>query len=135
MSDNSSSLTCHASSKFCVAAAGFKPNDVEWAKFFSEGYATPTLHILGTNDIIMPPKRAQTLVDVSANRRVVTHDGGHFVPSKAAWRNFLRDYLKEPFGNVLPPPMSEDASSLASSLSGTPVSSQPASGTVTPSNL
>lgn len=117
---------------FCVAVSGFKPKDAHWEQFFSPDYTTPTLHVLGLNDVIIPPERVRTLIDVSAHKRVVTHDGGHFVPSKANWRNFLRDYLKNPLGDVPAPPASDEANTVASSLSGTPVTSAPASGRVSP---
>ena len=43
---------------------------------------------------------------------------GHFVPSKANWRNFLKAYLKDPLGDVPSP--------------GPAAGSQPASGAATP---
>ena len=39
-------------------------------------YGTHTLHVLGRNDVIVVAERAQTLLDVSANKRVEYHDGG-----------------------------------------------------------
>ncbi|EJD08107.1 FSH1-domain-containing protein [Fomitiporia mediterranea MF3/22] len=115
----------HPAFKFCVAVSGFKPNDPHWSRFFIPDYATPTLHIFGINDVIIPLERVRTLIDVSAHRVVATHDGGHFVPSKAPWRNFLRDYLKDPLGDVPVPPASDEASSIASlvasGLTGVPL--------------
>ncbi len=47
------------------------------------------------------------------------HDvSGHFIPSKANWRNFVKAYLKDPLGEIPSP--------------GPATASQPASGTATP---
>jgi hypothetical protein len=128
-------------SAFCVAVAGFKPNSPFAQSTFMDGYSTPTLHVIGRTDVIVVEERAKTLLDVSLNKRVEYHDGGmhllwgsflealsltcligHFVPSKANWRAFFRDYL-------LKAPMdSEDVPS----PSAIAASSQPASGTATP---
>ncbi|KAI5123800.1 hypothetical protein M0805_009095 [Coniferiporia weirii] len=124
----------HPPFKFCVAVSGFKPLDARWAQFFSPDFTTPTLHVLGLNDVVVVPERSRSLVGVSANGRVVTHDGGHFVPSKLSWRNFFRDYLDDPLGDVPAPPVSSGTASAISSLAGTPVSSAPGSGAATPVN-
>lgn len=135
-------LTNPAFRKFCIAACGFKLLDPDWAEIFMPSYSTPTLHVIGTNDVIVTSERSQSLLDVSASKRVVKHDGGqhllcyisassddrclgHFVPSKASWRNFFRDYLQDPFGDVPAPPFGSDGVESAPS-------SVPASGTVTP---
>jgi hypothetical protein len=45
---------------------------------------------------------------------------GHFVPSKAVWRKFLREYMMDPFADIPSP--------------GPSNSSVPGSGEVTPTN-
>ncbi|EJF61922.1 serine hydrolase FSH [Dichomitus squalens] len=108
----------HPPFTFCIAAAGFRPVSPLCDAIFLPSYSTQTLHILGRTDVIVVEERSKTLLDVSANKRVEWHDGGHFVPSKANWRNFLKAYLKDPLGDV--PSPSPGAVS------------QPASGTATP---
>ncbi|KAI0755480.1 serine hydrolase FSH [Fomes fomentarius] len=108
----------HPPLTFCVSAAGFRPYSPLCDSIFLPTYSTPTLHILGRTDVIVVEERSKTLLDVSSNKRVEYHDGGHFVPSKANWRNFLKAYLKDPLGDVPSPT--------------TPAGSQPASGTATP---
>jgi hypothetical protein len=100
-----------------VAVAGFRaPGDLASA-IFECGYSTPTLHVLGKNDIIVIEERARTLTDVSNVKRIVEHDGGwhhatsiyrtlkhtlilisvgHFVPSKGSWRKFFNEFFKHP---------------------------------------
>jgi hypothetical protein len=74
--------------------------------------------VVGLNDTIVTPERSQTLIRVCDDARVEKHDGseylaphthpsdgsltrlrlqspisGHFVPSKANWKNFFVAYL------------------------------------------
>ncbi|KAG8988358.1 hypothetical protein FRB90_002801 [Tulasnella sp. 427] len=81
--------------KFGIFVGGFKPVPPPLAAVFSEGpVTTPTLHVIGRNDVIVYAPRSQTLIDACQSPRVEQHDGGHFVPSAAPWRNFFRDYIK-----------------------------------------
>lgn len=50
----------------------------------------PVLHVLGDNDVVVTPERSQSLINATLNRRVEHHTGGHFTPSKASWRHFLK---------------------------------------------
>ncbi|KAG2159191.1 serine hydrolase FSH [Suillus bovinus] len=93
----------HPPFKFCVAVSGFKAPGSLSAEIFGTSYSTPTLHVLGRNDVIVIEERSKRLLDLSQNKRLEEHDGGHFVPSKANWRNFFRNYLTDPLG-VIPSP-------------------------------
>jgi len=108
----------HPPLRFCVAVSGFKVAGPLSAAVFSEGYETPTLHVLGKNDILVIEERSRVLINVSKSKRVEMHDGGHFVPSKASWRTFLKAYMLSPTGDVPSP--------------GLTSASQPGSGAVTP---
>ncbi|KIJ66049.1 hypothetical protein HYDPIDRAFT_27248 [Hydnomerulius pinastri MD-312] len=108
----------HPPLQFCVAVSGFKVNDPISNEIYGQSYATPTLHVIGKTDVIVVEERSKVLLDLSANPRVEEHEGGHFVPSKANWRNFLREYIRDPLGKV-PSPSPGGAS-------------QPGSGIVTP---
>lgn len=83
----------HPPLQFCVLVSGFKPVDKEIGQLFGVPLKTPSLHVLGRNDVIVSLERGKTLVDVCENPRVEEHEGGHFVPSKASWRNFFKEYL------------------------------------------
>lgn len=93
----------HPPFKFCVAVSGFKAPGSLSAEIFGTSYSTPTLHVLGRNDVIVIEERSKGLLDLSQNKRLEEHDGGHFVPSKANWREFMRNYLTNPLG-VIPSP-------------------------------
>ncbi|KAL5531977.1 FSH3_2 [Sanghuangporus sanghuang] len=96
----------HPPLKFCVVVAGFLPPNERWARFLTPSYTTPTLHVMGLTDPIVSQEQAHTLVAVNKSEysRVAPHEGGHFVPSKAPWRNFLKAYFKDPYGDAQPPP-------------------------------
>ena len=51
------------------------------------------LHVLGANDQIIPSERTQPLIEACKISRVEKHEGGHFVPSKATWRQFFSNYI------------------------------------------
>lgn len=122
--------------EFCISAAGFRQDSPLCDSIFLPSYSTPTLHIIGRADTLVPEAYSQKLVDVSANKRVEYHEGseyrllvstadgsplswpGHFVPSKASWRNFLKAYMKDPTGDIPSPAPA--------------IASQPASGAATP---
>lgn len=70
----------------------------------------PTSASSGTTEV-----RGHVLSKVYGTLNDVT---GHFIPSKANWRNFFKAYLKDPLGDIPSP--------------GTATASQPASGTATP---
>jgi predicted esterase len=108
----------HPPLKFCVSVSGFKVAGPLSAAVFSEGYATPTLHVMGRNDILVVEERSRVLIDLSTGKRVEEHEGGHFVPSKASWRTFLKAYMLNPTGDIPSP--------------GPSSVSQPGSGAVTP---
>jgi predicted esterase len=86
----------HPPFQFCVAVSGFRVKDPFCDPFFTPGYSTPTLHILGATDVVVVEERSRQLVNVSTNARVEEHDGGHFVPSKGNWRKFLVNYMRDP---------------------------------------
>jgi len=93
----------HPPFEFCVSVAGFKPPGLIRPPIFESSYSTPTLHILGRTDVVVIQERSKTLLDISSNKRVEWHDGGHFVPSNKRWRAFMRDYLLNPTGDIASP--------------------------------
>ncbi|KAI5835415.1 hypothetical protein K523DRAFT_228254 [Schizophyllum commune Tattone D] len=109
----------HPPFEFCINVAGFKVRDPLFAQTYGAGYSTPTLHVIGRNDVVVIPERSQTLVDVSLNGRLELHDGGHFVPSKGPWRKFLESYMRLGPSAEVPSP-SGNADSAPGSGTATP---------------
>ncbi|KAK0245469.1 FSH1-domain-containing protein [Armillaria nabsnona] len=110
----------HPPFNFCVAVAGLKITDPLADILFNPTYSTPTLHIIGKTDVIVTSDRSQELIDVSSNKRIEEHDGGHFVPSKTPWRKFLAAYIRDPSVDIPSPIVSE---STPNSGAATPVAS------------
>jgi len=108
----------HPPFKFCVAVSGFRLRDPFCDPLFDGQYSTPTLHVIGRNDIVVHEERSKLLVDASSSKRVEEHDGGHFVPFKRHWLKFLRSYMMDPSADLLSPTLS--ASSVPNSGTATP---------------
>jgi len=93
----------HPPLSFCVTVCGFRPEGSLCDGLFTLPFSTPTLHILGKGDVIVVEERSQALIDLSTNKRVLVHDGGHFVPLKASWRNFFKEYFLKPSWDIPTP--------------------------------
>jgi len=130
--------------EFCVSVSGFRVGDPVADVIFGHSYSTPTLHVLGKNDVIVVEERSQKLIQANSSPRVEMHDGGspshfchfyndfesvhcftnyyyfagHFVPSQTRWRKFFREYLKNPAGNIPSPALSGVHSSGKSTPTG-----------------
>ncbi|KAJ3798357.1 FSH1-domain-containing protein [Lentinula aff. detonsa] len=102
----------HPPLSLCVCAAGFLPTFPFSTTILTpnSSFTTPTLHICGLTDPIIPFARAKLLTELTPNGRIETHDGGHFVPSKNSWRKFIAAWLKNPLDAEIPSP--EDSSTL-----------------------
>ncbi|KAJ3711052.1 serine hydrolase FSH [Lentinula raphanica] len=115
----------HPPLSLCVCAAGFLPTFPLSLTILSPNtrFTTPTLHICGLADPIIPFARARLLTELTPNGRIETHDGGHFVPSKNPWRKFIAAWLNDPTNAEIPSP--EDTTSTPNG--STPVVSNAAS--------
>jgi len=84
----------HPPLRFGIYISGFKPVEITLAPAFKGGkLKTPSLHVIGRNDVIVEDLRSITLIDACENPRVEWHEGGHFIPSKASWRRFFQAYF------------------------------------------
>ncbi|KAL8292138.1 hypothetical protein RQP46_001604 [Phenoliferia psychrophenolica] len=54
---------------------------------------TPSLHIIGKQDMLVTEDRSLALAKAFTEARIEFHDGGHFIPSKTPWKNFLKEYF------------------------------------------
>lgn len=93
--------------KFCIVGSGFyavhpslrrlyEPTPIDsTAGTTQDGKVvkTPTLLIIGERDPVIPRDRSEVLARHHANIRIVSHDGGHYMPSKPSWRRFFREYV------------------------------------------
>ena len=66
-------------SEFVIPISGFVPSDPMLERIISRTspkLVTPSLHVVGDNDIIVPHERSQFLINVCEAARVERHAGG-----------------------------------------------------------
>ncbi|KAJ8581304.1 hypothetical protein M405DRAFT_832776 [Rhizopogon salebrosus TDB-379] len=95
----------HPPFKFCITVAGFKPTGPLSAEIYGTPYSTPTLHVFGRTDVVIIEEWTKELLDLSQNKRVEEHVGGHFVPTRGKWKEMFLNYLLGSLG-VIPSPAS-----------------------------
>ncbi|KAI8974100.1 serine hydrolase FSH [Pilobolus umbonatus] len=84
----------HPQFKFAILAAGFKPtHQTGLDSLWSHQIKTPTLHLIGMEDKLIPPELQQGLVDQCIHPNVLRHTGGHVVPSNAMARNEITAFV------------------------------------------
>ncbi|KAJ7509148.1 serine hydrolase FSH [Mycena galericulata] len=81
----------HPPFEFAVIVSGF----VAPSQLFPlpPNIRTPSLHIIGFNDIMVAPEISAKLADRFEDAQIEIHQGGHFIPRTRTWRKFLHDYL------------------------------------------
>ncbi|KZT23353.1 hypothetical protein NEOLEDRAFT_558424 [Neolentinus lepideus HHB14362 ss-1] len=70
----------HPPLRFCVAVSGFVPPCAIGDVIFGASYTTPSLHILGRNDVVIREEDTIPLLKKSASQAVEYHIGGACLP-------------------------------------------------------
>lgn len=84
--------------QFAICYSGFRAMDPRCDPFFTPKISTPTMHVLGQLDTVVEQSRSRSLVACCSSEEgggreggrdsmgvvVITHPGGHFVPSQKA---------------------------------------------------
>ncbi|KAL0079272.1 serine hydrolase FSH [Phycomyces blakesleeanus] len=84
----------HPAFKFAIICAGFKLISQEATQsLFSVPINTPSMHIYGEQDTLIVPEKAIALSELFVNPVILTHPGGHVVPSNAACRNEITAFV------------------------------------------
>ena len=83
--------------KFAVMVAGFVPNDPRYSAWCdpSSPIAIPSMHIYGATDERVPPAASMRLSSCFEAPQGHSWDGGHAVPSTAAFRKALRSFIAD----------------------------------------
>jgi pimeloyl-ACP methyl ester carboxylesterase len=84
--------------KFAVSWSGFYATGVEELQWLYEPkIATPTLHYIGSLDVVVDESRSRALVERCEDPVVVVHPGGHHVPVSKEWvmplAGFIRNHV------------------------------------------
>ncbi|TFK49866.1 hypothetical protein OE88DRAFT_1736825 [Heliocybe sulcata] len=105
-------VAIHPPLRFCVAVSGFVPPCSIGDIVFAASYNTPSLHILGRNDVVIREEDTIPLLKKSAAQAVEYHIGGHFVPNKRQWPKLFADFIQNPNDFAISPAVSSPASSV-----------------------
>ncbi|KAL8791254.1 MAG: hypothetical protein Q9213_000211 [Squamulea squamosa] len=85
----------HPTLKFAIIYSGFIAPGTRYSGFYNPSLKTPTLRFLGALDGVVEEGRSQGLINVCESAKVVTHPGGHFLPSQRPWLDAAVGFLKE----------------------------------------
>ncbi|KAI7864055.1 serine hydrolase FSH [Spinellus fusiger] len=86
----------HPPLKFAMICAGFKLTRPPAAvRLLTHPLTTPSMHIYGTQDTLIVPEKATALAAVFDRPVLLTHTGGHVVPSNAVCRNALLVFVTQ----------------------------------------
>jgi pimeloyl-ACP methyl ester carboxylesterase len=69
---------------FAIMVGGFTSDLPKHAELFRHKLATPSVHVIGRRDVIVPRKDSLRLADRFADPLVLEHPGGHTVPGHDA---------------------------------------------------
>ena len=69
---------------FAVMVGGFTSDQPKHAELFRHKLTTPSVHVTGRRDVIVPRKDSLRLADRFADPLVLEHPGGHTVPGHDA---------------------------------------------------
>jgi len=78
---------------FAVMVGGFTSDLPKHAELFRHKLTTPSVHIIGRRDVIVPRKDSLRLADRFADPLILEHPSGHIVPADAAVAEPLAGFL------------------------------------------
>jgi predicted esterase len=83
--------------KFAIIIAGFKSGQSQHEMYYNSASKLniPTLHVLGTEDKVIPYDMSLKLSDYFLEPKVYTHNFGHYIPVNAESKAIYDDYLEE----------------------------------------
>uniref|UniRef100_A0A1A8SL86 Esterase OVCA2 n=1 Tax=Nothobranchius rachovii TaxID=451742 RepID=A0A1A8SL86_9TELE len=80
--------------RFAVLVAGFRSACKEHQRFYDTPLQTPSLHVFGLEDKVIPDSMSRELLPCFQDSQVLIHPGGHFVPAASVHRQTYQDFLK-----------------------------------------
>ncbi len=69
---------------FAVMVSGFTSDRPQHTELLQHKLTTPSLHVIGRSDLIVPRKDSLRLAGRFANALIIEHPGGHIVPGHRA---------------------------------------------------
>ena len=83
---------------FAIMVGGFTSDLPEHAELFRHKLTTPSVHVTGRRDVIVPRKDSLRLADRFADPLVLEHPGGHTVPGHDAVVEPIAGFLADRTG-------------------------------------
>jgi pimeloyl-ACP methyl ester carboxylesterase len=82
---------------FAMMIGGFKCDSPEFAHLYAarENYRLPSLHIMGESDVIVPAADSRVLAAQFDSPVVLTHPGGHVIPSTPDIKREVGSFLSK----------------------------------------
>jgi len=80
---------------FAVMVCGFTSDLPKHTKLMRHKLTTPSVHVIGRSDVIVPRKDSLRLADRFANPLIIEHPGGHIVPGHDAVAGPLAQFLAD----------------------------------------
>ncbi len=65
---------------FAIMVGGFTSDQPRHTEMLQHKLTTPSVHVIGRSDVIIPRKDSLRLADRFANPLIIEHPGGHIVP-------------------------------------------------------
>ena len=78
---------------FAVMVGGFTSDLIQHAPLFRHQLATPSVHVMGRSDVIVPRKDSLRLADRFADPLILEHPVGHTIPAHVTVARPLADFL------------------------------------------
>jgi len=80
---------------FAVMVGGFTSDRPQHANLLRHKLATPSVHVIGRSDVIVPRGDSLRLADRFADPLIIEHPGGHIVPAHDAVAEPIAEFLAE----------------------------------------
>jgi len=82
---------------FAIMIGGLVSSDRQHAELYErrQSYDLPSLHVMGGNDVVVPPTRSRQLADRFVRPTIFQHDGGHVIPRHRSFSEAFARFLKE----------------------------------------
>ncbi|RKP10434.1 ovarian cancer-associated gene 2 protein [Thamnocephalis sphaerospora] len=85
----------HPAFRFAILISGFPSRCPSHSYLYERPIQCPSLHMIGLGDTVVLPEGSEKLANTFENPTVYRHDGGHVIPTNAAGRNTLFEYIQQ----------------------------------------
>ena len=80
---------------FAIMVGGFTSDQPRHMQLMPQKLTTPSVHVIGRSDVIIPRKDSLRLADRFAHPLIIEHPGGHIVPGRDAVAGPIAEFLAQ----------------------------------------